>query len=145
MQLSKGVEQATYVLLMLEIKGHRQPLKSSFLSRNLQVSDSSLKKLLRKLVLAQLIQSVASKDGGFRLARPLRQISLLDILLAVEGPHPLRFKSSHLARQIFDTGRPEHLRHSEQLFKATLDRAASAYEQELAKLTLDQLLDHQQR
>lgn len=142
MQLSKSFEQGIYVILMLQIKGQGQALKSTYLSQELQVSDSSLKKVLRKLVLAHLIESVASKDGGFLLARPINQISLKDILLAVEGPHPIKFHNSHLASQIFDQGHnTAHLMHSQQSLLDTLDSAENAYLDRLDQFTLNQLLE----
>lgn len=145
MQISKGFEQGIYVLLILEIKDQGHPLKSQFLSEQLQVSDSSLKKILRKLVTAKLIQSVASKDGGFMLGRPIQQISLADVLKAVEGPHPIKFRNTHLANQIFDEkSHAAHLQKSEILVDNTLNKAENAYLQQLATLTLDQLLEKNQ-
>lgn len=145
MQLSKGFEQAIYVLAILEIKGQGQPLKSSRLSAELQVSDSSLKKVLRKLVLADLIKSVASKDGGFLLARPLSEISLQDVLLAVEGPQPIQFKNNHLARHIFDyEHEKDHIAYSESLLAGALNDAQTAYEKSLATFKLDRLLKKNQ-
>lgn len=145
MKLSKGFEQAIYVILILEIKGQGQPLKSTVLSDELQVSDSSLKKVLRKLVLANLIKSVASKDGGFLLAKPIEQISLLDVLLAVEGEEPIEFKNHHLARQIFDYQQErDHIAYSEQLLGKALSSATDAYEQSLSTFTLDHLLKKNQ-
>lgn len=145
MQLSKGFEQAIYVILILEIKGQGKPLKSTVLSDELQVSDSSLKKVLRKLVLAQLIKSVASKDGGFLLAQPIEQISLLDVLLAVEGEQPIRFKNHHLARQIFDYQQEhDHIVYSEGLLQHALTAGQDAYERSLANFSLDRLLKKNQ-
>ena len=145
MQLSKGFEQAIYVLAILAIKGQGQPLKSSRLSAELQVSDSSLKKVLRKLVLANLIKSVASKDGGFLLARPLSEISLQDVLSAVEGPQPIQFKNNHLARQIFDyEPEKDHIACSESLLAGALTDAQAAYEKSLATFKLDRLLKKNQ-
>lgn len=145
MKLSKGFEQAIYVILILEIKGQGQPLKSTTLSEELQVSDSSLKKVLRKLVLANLIKSVASKDGGFLLAQPIERISLRDVLLAVEGKEPITFNNHHLTQQIFDYQKErDHIAYSEQLLKQALGTATDAYERSLATFTLDRLLKKNQ-
>lgn len=145
MKLSKGFEQAIYVILILEIKGQGQPVKSATLSQELQVSDSSLKKVLRKLVLADLIKSVASKDGGFTLARPIEQISLRDVLLAEEGDQPIQFHNHHLAKQIFDyPAERDHIDYSERLIDQALMGAAEAYEESLSRFTLDRLLKKNQ-
>lgn len=143
MQLSKGFEQGIYVVLILQIKGQGKALKSSFLSKELEVSDSSLKKILRKLVVAKIIKSVASKDGGFELARPIEKISMNDVLLAIEGNKPIVFKNHHLAKEIFSNN--EHTKRSEEKVETVLRQAEIAYEDELKRLTLDQLLEVKKR
>ena len=146
MKLSKCFEQAIYVILILEIKGQGQPVKSTVLSHELQVSDSSLKKVLRKLVLAGLIKSVASKDGGFMLARPIENISLRDVLLGEEGTQPIQFKNHHLARHIFDYQQErDHIAYSERLIDQSLTGATDAYEEALSHFTLDRLLKKNQK
>jgi Rrf2 family protein len=48
-----------------------------------------LLQVLRTLVNQGLLRSTRGVDGGYRLARPLSQISLLDIVEATDGPiHP---------------------------------------------------------
>ena len=84
MKISKSFEQGIYVLLMLGLQKDNQTVKSNVMSTILQVSDSYLKKILRKLVLAELITSNASKDGGFQLKKSLKQITLYDVYNAIE-------------------------------------------------------------
>jgi Rrf2 family protein len=45
-----------------------------------------LSKLLRKMVVAELLVAQKGHGGGFRLARPASQIRLRDVLVAVEFP-----------------------------------------------------------
>lgn len=52
MKISKSLEQATFVLLMLALQKEHWPIKSIVFSQRLGVSDSYLKKVLRKLVVA---------------------------------------------------------------------------------------------
>ncbi|URN96263.1 MAG: Rrf2 family transcriptional regulator [Candidatus Pristimantibacillus lignocellulolyticus] len=42
-----------------------------------RVSDSYLKKILRQLVVAGLVTSSASKDGGYQLARSIKKSLLI--------------------------------------------------------------------
>lgn len=42
-------------------------------------------KILQRLVAARLIVSRRGRDGGFELARPARDISVLDVVTALEG------------------------------------------------------------
>jgi Rrf2 family protein len=43
-------------------------------------------KILRNLVRARLLRSTRGVNGGFRLARPASEITLLDVIQAIEGP-----------------------------------------------------------
>jgi Rrf2 family protein len=52
----------------------------------LGIPTSFMAKILRRLVRAHLLRSSRGVHGGFSLGRPAAEISLLDILEAVEGP-----------------------------------------------------------
>lgn len=83
--------------------------------------------------------------GGFLLAQPLSEISLQDVLLAVEGQQPIQFKNNHLARQIFDyEPEKDHVACSESLLAGALTDAQAAYEKSLATFKLDRLLKKNQ-
>jgi Rrf2 family protein len=47
---------------------------------------SFMAKILRRLVRASLLNSARGVNGGFALARPAAEISLLDIVEAIDGP-----------------------------------------------------------
>ncbi len=51
-----------------------------------KIPSSFMAKILRSLVRAQLLRSTRGVNGGFSLARATEEISLLDILVAIEGP-----------------------------------------------------------
>lgn len=100
MKLKKGMEQATCVLIILALEKDQKPVKSSDLSKQLDASDSYLKKIMRKLVVEGIVKSDASRDGGFRLAKPLNEITMLDVYYAIEG-HGDFLEISHLPEKIF--------------------------------------------
>jgi Rrf2 family protein len=139
MRISKSFEQGIFVLLLLSTQQNHKPLKSSQLSALLNVSDSSLKKVLRKLVVAEMIESTATKDGGFTLKQAISAISLADVMHAMEGPTLVDYAPSHLAKTLFPDN--EHTAKSEQLVFASLARSERAFSKELAHVTLDQLLE----
>jgi len=85
MKLKNSLEEAICILLILEKKHKGSPIKSAIISQQLDVSDSYLKKILRKLVIAGIITSSVSKGGGFSLVKPLKDISMLDVFYAIEG------------------------------------------------------------
>ncbi|MFT8704538.1 Rrf2 family transcriptional regulator [Bifidobacterium aquikefiricola] len=100
MKMKKSLEQSVCVLLMLAMELKHQPVKNQVLSSILGVSDTYLRKVMRRLVKAGLVRSDASKDGGYTLVRPIDHITMLDVFNAVEGRQPF-CRLSHLARRIF--------------------------------------------
>lgn len=100
MKMSYAVEQSLVVLVMLALQKDALPVKSHLLSDRLEVSESYLKKTMRKLVVAGIVQAIASKEGGFKLARPVADITLLDVYEAIEGMGSF-IHSTQLADRIF--------------------------------------------
>ena len=50
------------------------------------IPKSFLAKILQKLSRAGIVQSYRGVKGGFRLTRPPKKITLLDVVMAIEGP-----------------------------------------------------------
>ncbi|MFT8756096.1 Rrf2 family transcriptional regulator [Leuconostoc pseudomesenteroides] len=100
MKMSSAVEQSLVVLVMLGLQKDGLPVKSHILSERLEVSDSYLKKTMRKLVVANIVEAIASKEGGFRLARATKLITLLDVYEAIEGKDSF-VHSTQLADRVF--------------------------------------------
>lgn len=141
MRISKNYEQGIYVLLLLATQKDHQPLKSGLMSQLLGVSDSSLKKILRKLVVKELIESTASKDGGFNLKKSIDEITLLDVLHAIEDDRVIKYTMTHLAQSIFPNKKQAF--ESENLVIQTITRGEQAFSAELAKVNLGELIDKQ--
>ncbi|MEJ5922225.1 Rrf2 family transcriptional regulator [Bifidobacterium thermophilum] len=138
MRISKAFEHGVCVLLILGSQRGHTPLTSDTLSTLLRVSDSSLKKTLRRLTVAGLIVSTPGKDGGYTLARPLSTMSLADVFAACEGEPTVKTPSSALAERIFPDAR--HVRQVETLIGQTIDDASQAFTRRLAKVSLDRML-----
>lgn len=88
MQLGKGVEWTTHVCTMLAIVPPERGLSVDALAEFFEVPAAYLSKQMQLLRRAGIVQSARGKGGGYRLARTVEQISLLDIVLAIEGPMP---------------------------------------------------------
>lgn len=73
-------------LLALAKRGNNTPISVAALAEEMDVSADYLMQLFVKLRQAGLITSVRGPRGGFRLARPAGQITVADIVTAVEGP-----------------------------------------------------------
>ena len=137
MKISKSFEQGIYVLLMLGLQKDNQSVKSNVMSNILNVSDSYLKKILRKLVLADLVISSASKDGGFQLKKSLNQITLYDVYKAIET-EGIKYEISDLAEHIFNDD--EHTKQSKKKVMDTIDLGVNAFNSELSSVYLSELL-----
>jgi Rrf2 family protein len=61
-------------------------LSNQTVATRLKVSEHHLAKVHQRLVRAGLVRAIRGPHGGFQLARPAREITLLEIVQAVEGP-----------------------------------------------------------
>lgn len=86
MQLTKGVEQAVCIIVLLATQESTAPLASDEISKKLAVSPSYMKKIIRKLVVQGIAVSVPGNNGGVSLAKPVADITMLDVIEAMEGP-----------------------------------------------------------
>ncbi len=80
---------ADYAVVMMTAAARREPgarLSAAELAGETGVPLPTAQKLMGKLACAGLMTSVRGAGGGFTLARPVDQISLADIVEAVEGP-----------------------------------------------------------
>lgn len=82
MLLTKASEYA--LLSILCISGKKEPIDVENLSASLAISRSFLAKILQKLTKAGILKSFKGVKGGFILAREIENISILDIIRAVE-------------------------------------------------------------
>ena len=80
---------ADYAVVMMTAAARRDSqarLSAAELSAETGVPLPTAQKLMGKLALAGLLTSARGAGGGFTLARPMTEISLADIVEAVEGP-----------------------------------------------------------
>ncbi|MEU6440849.1 Rrf2 family transcriptional regulator [Streptomyces sp. NPDC047046] len=89
MRMSKGVEWAVHTLLNLAWADHGEPVSTARLAAGHDLPGPYLHKQLQALVRAGLLESVPGVRGGFLLARAPEAVSMLDIVLAIEGDEPL--------------------------------------------------------
>jgi Rrf2 family protein len=85
MRFSKMTDYTLLVLCFLQ-KNEVHLVTQSTLAKALKLKPATLKKTLRLLVHAQLIESTRGTQGGYRLAKPLESISMLELVTATEGP-----------------------------------------------------------
>ncbi len=142
MKLGDGVEQAIHCVAMLAGLPPDGVLAAAALAEFHGVSPSYLLKHLQALSAAGILGSVPGPAGGYRLARAAAQISLLDIVLAVEGAEPA-FRCTEI-RQRGPHPLPGKPRRPCEI-NAAMQRAEQAYRRELADVTIADLGDQVER
>lgn len=88
MKFGDGVEQAIHCVSMLAVLPDGGLLSAAALAEFHGVSTSYLLKHLQALSRNGIVKTVPGPQGGYQLAKLPSDISLLDIVLAVEGPEP---------------------------------------------------------
>ncbi|GHF42088.1 Rrf2 family protein [Amycolatopsis bartoniae] len=86
MKLSGGVEWALHCCVVLTAA--TEPVPAARLAELHGVSATYLAKQLQSLSRAGLVHSVQGKAGGYVLTRAADDITVLDVVEAVEGPQP---------------------------------------------------------
>lgn len=83
MQISSRFTIAIHIFACIDYFGEDYKLTSDFLAGSVNVNPVVIRRLLQQLKAAGLI-NVARGSGGTTLAKPLKDISLLDVYQAVE-------------------------------------------------------------
>lgn len=138
MSYSLGVWQAmlavVYVADKLE-RGEIEFVPTSRIAEDLGIPAPSLSRLLRSLSGAGIIETREGVKGGVRLAVTPDEVSLLDIVDAIDGETAV-FRTSSDVRV---TGATPERRQT--ALRSALDRAEVALRHELAEVTIDAIGD----
>ena len=138
MKLSDGVEQAIHSVTMLSGLAEDGVLSAAALAEFHGISASYLLKHLQALSGAGLLSTVPGPKGGYRLAKTPEEITLLDIVLAVEGPQPA-FRCAEIRRR-GPSPLPERYFTRPCQINAAMLRAERAYRAELAAVRISDIL-----
>jgi Rrf2 family protein len=132
------VEQAIHSVSMLAGLSEGGVLSAAALAEFHGVSTSYLLKHLQSLSNAGIVTTVPGPKGGYRLARATDKITLLDIVLAVEGPQPA-FRCAEI-RQRGPNPLPGRYFTKPCGINAAMLKAEKVYRAELAKTTIADIL-----
>jgi Rrf2 family protein len=86
MRMAEGVEWALHSCLNLSWAD--RPVPAARLAKYFELPAPYLNKQLQALARAGILSSTPGPKGGFALALPPAEISLLDVVVAIEGPEP---------------------------------------------------------
>lgn len=98
MRISEGVEWGLHCAVLLAVLPPDAALPTGRLAEYHGVPAAYLAKHLQALSRAGLLDSVPGPRGGYRLARPATDISVLDVVEAIDGSTPA-FRCTEIRRQ----------------------------------------------
>src|ERR1700755_2748864 len=86
MRISAKADYAVRAAVELAGAPDEKPVKAERIAPAQDLPLNSLENILGELRHAGIVRSHRGADGGFRLAKPADQVSVADIIRAVEGP-----------------------------------------------------------
>jgi Rrf2 family iron-sulfur cluster assembly transcriptional regulator len=86
MRLTTKGRFAVTAMLDLALRGGKNPVTLAGISERQDISLSYLEQLFSRLRRHELVESVRGPGGGYYLARPLGEVSVADIIRAVDEP-----------------------------------------------------------
>jgi Rrf2 family protein len=86
MQITRQADYATRAILYLARTGKDQRIATNQVAREQKIPPSFLAKIISQLSVAGLLHTSRGARGGISLARDPEQISLLEVIEAIDGP-----------------------------------------------------------
>lgn len=100
MRLSTKSEYGFLAILDLALHSSDEPVQIHQIARRQTIPKQFLDQILLNLKKAGLVVSTRGRQGGYQLSRPPRDITVLDIYQALEGPVENRLIKRRSARNI---------------------------------------------
>ena len=141
MKLPRGAEWMAHCLVALAVCDDIGPVPRRALSEMFDISEEYLTKQLQLLVKQGVITSAAGQRGGYKLSKRATDVTLLDVLNAIQGDAPLFNCEDVRCRGIFAPQADKiRARGKCGIHKAML-AAEAEWRQSLAHVTIDSLAE----
>ncbi len=135
MRMGNGVEWAIHVLLLLAWVDDDRPVSGARLAAGHDLPPAYLYKQLQALVREGILHSEPGASGGFRLARQPADISLMDVVAAVEGREEA-FRCTEIRRKGVGSGCPESFFEHQCAVSTAMGRADIAWRHALSEQSI---------
>jgi len=132
MRISSKGEYGLRALFDLAQHYGEGPIQSRDIHLRQGIDENYLNQILISLRKAGLIESIRGPQGGHRLARPSAQISILDAVLALEGP----LLPADAGRDTLASAEPA----DREVIRELWDELRAVLEQRLASITIEDLV-----
>ena len=129
MKLTRSVVYALQATLQLARAEPGTPVPCSRLASEGEMPERFLLHILRNLVTHGILRSTRGVDGGYALQRPAHEVSLLEIIEAIDGPLDSSVQLGN--------GMSQQSQHN---LKLALDHVALTARQQLEAIKLAQLI-----
>src|SRR5499425_2382567 len=85
MKLTRASSYALHAVAFMAGQKHDKPVASHHIAHARGIPERFLLKVLKPLVSARILMSIKGPNGGYRLAREASDITMLEIVEAVDG------------------------------------------------------------
>jgi Rrf2 family protein len=130
MKLSRTVAYAVQATLQLAKTGSNLPVPCSQLASDGKMPERFLLQILRNLVTHGILRSTRGVDGGYMLVRSPEEVSLLEVIEAIDGP----LNADSNLRDVLSTNSHDRLQDA-------LSEVTSTARSQLEAIKLSQLLE----
>src|SRR5262245_60443489 len=86
MKLTRASSYALHAVAYMAAQKKADPVASHVIAQDRGIPERFLLKVLKPLVSAQILLSIKGPNGGYRLARAANDITMLEVVEAVDGP-----------------------------------------------------------
>ena len=138
MHLTKSTEQAICIMVMLYLQDRHVFLNSKEISQRLNISPTYLKKIMRKLVVNDLVKANTGIGGGYKY-KSNKKVTLYDIYVALNDEVEIFALKTDYVSKIFEGALAVDKRYSKYLKKVnTVNKAIKIA---LEEITIENLVE----
>ena len=138
MHLTKSTEQAICIMVMLYLQDRHVFLNSKEISQRLNISPTYLKKIMRKLVVNDLVKANTGIGGGYKY-KSNKKVTLYDVYVALNDEVEIFALKTDYVSKIFEGALAVDKRYSKYLKK--VNTVNKAIKTALEEITIENLVE----
>ena len=138
MHLTKSTEQAICIMVMLYLQDRHVFLNSKEISQRLNISPTYLKKIMRKLVVNDLVKANTGIGGGYKY-KSNKKVTLYDVYVALNDEVEIFALKTDYVSKIFEGALAVDKRYSKYLKK--VNNVNKAIKSSLEEITIENLVE----
>ena len=138
MHLTKSTQQAICIMVMLYLQDRHIFLNSKEISQRLNISPTYLKKIMRKLVVNDLVKANTGIGGGYKY-KSNKKVTLYDIYVALNDEVEIFALKTDYVSKIFEGALEVDKRYSKYLKK--VNTVNKAIKSSLEDITIENLVE----